>query len=62
MRRLSSRWLAWWYFTIALGFVLLAINRAIVGERPWLIALRVILALGFGTLSLMEFRAKDGKS
>ncbi|MBV9302110.1 MAG: hypothetical protein JOY62_02360 [Acidobacteriaceae bacterium] len=61
MKRLSSRWLAWWYFTIALGFALLAVNRAIIGEKFWLIALRVILALGFGTLSLMEFRAKDGR-
>lgn len=59
--RLNSRLMAWWYFSIALGFLLLAINRAIVGEKPWLIGLRVILALGFGTLALLEFRAKNGR-
>jgi hypothetical protein len=61
MRRLSSRWMAWWYSAIALGFVLLAINRAIVGEKLWLIGVRVVIALGFGTLALMEFRTKDGR-
>ncbi len=60
MRRLSSRWMAWWYFAIALGFALLAINRAITGEKLWLIGIRVIIALGFGALAAMEFRAKNG--
>jgi hypothetical protein len=59
MRRLNSRWMAWWYTTIALGFALLAINRAIVGEKLWLIGVRVVIALGFAALALMEFRAKD---
>jgi hypothetical protein len=59
MRRLNSRWMAWWYTTIALGFALLAINRAIVGEKLWLIGVRVVIALGFAALGLMEFRAKD---
>jgi hypothetical protein len=53
--------MAWWYSTIALGFALLAINRAIVGEKLWLIGVRVVIALGFGTLALMEFRTKDGR-
>jgi hypothetical protein len=61
VRRLSSRWMAWWYSTIALGFVLLAINRAIVGEKLWLIGVRVVIALGFGTLAFMEFRTKDDR-
>jgi hypothetical protein len=60
MRRLNSRWMAWWYSAIALGFVLLAINRAIVGEKLWLIGVRVVIALGFATLALFEFRTKDG--
>jgi hypothetical protein len=60
MRRLNSRWMAWWYATIALGFALLAINRAIVGEKLWLIGVRVVLALGFAALAFMEFRTKDG--
>ena len=51
-------WMAWWYCAIALGFMLLAINRAILGERPWLIGLRFVIALGFGALAALEFRAK----
>ena len=58
MKQLSSRWMAWWYLAIALGFTLLAINRAIVGEKLWLIGVRVVIALGFGTLALMAFRGK----
>ena len=61
MRRLNSRWMAWWYFSIALGFALLAINRAIVGEKPWLIGVRVVIALGFGALAAMEYKAKNGR-
>lgn len=59
MRRLNSRWMAWWYAAIALGFALLAINRAIVGEKLWLIGVRVVIALGFAVLALMEFRTKN---
>ena len=51
-------WIAWWYSTIAIGFVLLAINRAILGEKPWLIGLRLLIALGFGALAALEFRTK----
>jgi hypothetical protein len=58
MRRLNSRWMAWWYTTIALGFALLAINRAIVGEKLWLIGVRIVIALGFAALAVMEFRTK----
>jgi hypothetical protein len=42
--------------------VLLAINRAIVGERAWLVALRLIIATGFLILAYFEFRAKDRRS
>ncbi|MGI8960968.1 MAG: hypothetical protein ACR2IV_14635 [Bryobacteraceae bacterium] len=58
MRRLNSRWMAWWYAAIALGFALLAIDRAIVGEKLWLIGVRVVIALGFAALAVMEFRTK----
>jgi hypothetical protein len=61
MRRLSSRWMAWWYFAIALGFALLAINRAITGGKLWLIGIRIIIALGFGALAAMEFKQKNGR-
>jgi hypothetical protein len=55
MRRF--RWFAWWYLAIALGFLLLAANRALVGEKLWLIGLRLVIAAGFGVLSWFEFRA-----
>jgi len=53
----KSRLVPWWYASIALGFLLLAIYRVIIGERPWLIALRVIIALGFAALAAFEFRS-----
>lgn len=59
MRRRRSRLLAWWYVAIALGFALLAIVHAILGEKLWLIAIRGILSLGFATLAAIEFRAQD---
>jgi hypothetical protein len=55
------RWFAWWYLTISLGFVLLAVNRAIAGEKAWLIGIRLIISAGFAVLALMEFKAKDKK-
>jgi hypothetical protein len=55
--KLRSRWYAWWYFSIALGFVLLAVNRALAGERVWLIALRFVIAAGFAALGYMEIRS-----
>jgi len=55
--KLRSRWFALWYFSIALGFVLLAVNRALVGERAWLIALRFVIAAGFAALGYLELRS-----
>ncbi len=49
---------AWWYFTIALGFVLLAINKMLAGEKTWLIVLRVVIAAGFATLAYVELRGQ----
>ena len=53
--RSSSRWFSWWYLTIALGFVLLAIYHALLGERAWLVAIRVVVAAGFAILSIFAF-------
>jgi hypothetical protein len=62
MRRSSRRWFAWWYLTIALGFFLLAIRYALLGEKLWLVALRLTIAAGFGILSFLEFRARGSGS
>jgi len=58
----KSRFYAWWYFTIALGFLLLAINRAIVGEKIWLIILRIVIAVGFAMLGYAELRSRPRRS
>jgi hypothetical protein len=55
--KLRSRWFAWWYFSIALGFVLLAVSRALAGERAWPIALRFVIAAGFAALGYLEFHS-----
>ena len=54
----QKSWLAWWYFTIAVGFSLLALQHIIIRDRPLGIAVRLIIAAGFGLLSYMEFTAK----
>ena len=59
MRRNSFHWVPWWYLAIALGFLLLAVNRAIVGEKPWLIAVRAVIAIGFAVLAALELRRKS---
>lgn len=56
-RQRGNIWFAWWYAAISLGFVLLAINWAINGERAWLVGLRLVIAAGFGVLAAFEFRA-----
>ena len=53
--RSPSRWFAWWYLTIALGFALLAIYHALLGEKAWLVAIRVVVAAGFAILSIFAF-------
>ena len=55
-------WLAWWYLAIAIGFVLLAVDHIITGDKAWLIGIRLILATGFGLLSRMEFVAAKKKT
>jgi len=57
-KRLRTTLFAWWYFAIAAGFVLLAINRWLVGELMWLIMLRFAIALGFLLLGYATLRSK----
>ena len=56
MKEKRPRWYAWWYLSIAIGFVLLAIQRTIIGETTWLVAIRLVIAAGFAMLAWMEFR------
>lgn len=56
--RQRFQWMAWWYAAIGIGFALLAVHHLVIGDKLWWVALRVVLALGFGVLALMEFKAK----
>jgi hypothetical protein len=44
---LRTRLFAWWYFTIAGGFLLLAINRWLLGQRAGLIVAQLAAAAAF---------------
>ena len=51
-----SRLFAYWYAAIGAGFLLLAVNRILVGGVPWLIALRFVISAGFFLLAWMQYR------
>lgn len=55
------RWMGWWYVAIAVGFALLAIDHIVLGDRPWLIGVRVVIAAGFSLLAYMEFHGNRRK-
>ncbi len=59
MTQPRSRIYAWWYLTIALGFLLLAVNKALTGEKVWLVVLRIVIAGGFAALGYAEFRSRS---
>jgi hypothetical protein len=54
---LRARLFAWWYFSIAAGFLLLDIKAWLAGERIWLIALRLGISLGFLALGLATWKS-----
>jgi hypothetical protein len=55
--KFSSRFYAWWYFSIAAGFALLALHKALTAERLWLIGIRVLIAVEFAALDLRNCAA-----
>jgi hypothetical protein len=57
-KSLRNRLLAWWYFAIAAGFVLLDIHRMLLGESMSLILLRFGIAIGFVLLGWVTLRSK----
>jgi hypothetical protein len=59
---LRTRLFAWWYYAIAAGFVLLGINRWMLGERMFLIILRFGIGIGFGILGYLTMKSADSKS
>ena len=57
-KSLRTRLFAWWYFAIAAGFVLLGVNRWMLGERMWLVVLRFGIAFGFLVLGVLTWRSR----
>ncbi len=56
MRGFQSRHWGWWYLSIGLGFLLLAIVNEMQGARLWGVVLRIVVALGFILLANLQFR------
>ena len=57
MRGFQSKHWAWWYLSISVGFLLLALNYLIRGARLFQIVVRVVIALGFAALASMQWRS-----
>jgi len=56
VRGFQSRHWGWWYLSIGLGFLLLAIVHIIRGAGLPVTALRIVIAIGFALLASMQFR------
>lgn len=56
---LRSRWFAWWYAAIAIGFLLLAISQGLIFGGVWQVVIRLLIAAGFAALSAFEFKTRD---
>ena len=50
--------LGWWYITIGVGFLLLAVNRIIIGDALRQIAMRFVISSGFVALGYFELKSK----
>ena len=56
MRGFQSKQWGWWYLSIGVGFLLLAINHLLYGYRLPGILLHIAVAIGFVLLGLIQFR------
>jgi hypothetical protein len=52
---LRSRMFAWWYFSIAGGFLLLAINRWLLGQRAGLVLAQFVAAAAFVLFGVLSW-------
>jgi hypothetical protein len=55
---LRTRMFAWWYFTIAGGFLLLAINRWLLGQRAGLVLAQFVAAAAFVLFGCMSWNSE----
>ncbi len=53
---LRTRMFAWWYFAIAGGFLLLAINRWLLGQRAGLVLAQFVTAAAFVLFGLLSWK------
>ena len=51
-----NRLFGWWYVCIGLAFVALAVRAFVAGAAGWSVWLRVIVAVGFAMLGVVELR------
>ncbi|HWE53695.1 MAG TPA: hypothetical protein VG273_28150 [Bryobacteraceae bacterium] len=51
----SKRW-GWWYLSIGVGFLLLAVVNVLRDGRLAAVVLRIVIAFGFALLGWMQFR------
>jgi len=56
VRRFQSKHWGWWYFSIGLGFLLLAIVHLLQGADLVAIVLRIAVGAGFALLGWMQLR------
>ena len=56
VRGFQSKHWGWWYLSIGVGFILLAIVHLLHGARLGAIVLRIGVAVGFALLGWMQFR------
>jgi hypothetical protein len=54
---LRTRMFAWWYFTISGGFLLLAINRWLLGQRAGLVIAQFVASAAFLLFGLMSWKS-----
>lgn len=52
---LRTRMFAWWYFSIAGGMLLLALNRWLLGQRAGLIVAQLVTAVAFTIFGAMSW-------
>jgi hypothetical protein len=56
LRGFESKYWGWWYVSIGVGFLLLAIVNTMRGASLGGIAIRVVIAIGFEILGWIQFR------
>ena len=56
LRGFESKYWGWWYVSIGIGFLLLAIVNTMRGASLAGIAIRVVIAIGFEVLGWIQFK------